>query len=266
MKPGAIASKRTSTRRHWEEFWDQKQAIHEVYDNAERIVAQIKHVAGDLTGKQVLEVGAGSGRDSLMLAQAGAKVTVLDYADNSLRIIQHVFQAAPDRVALIKGDAFDLPLKSESFDVVFHQGLLEHFTDPLPILEENYRVLKSGGLLLVDVPQKFHIYTAIKHLLIATNRWFAGWETEFTMPGLMRLVQRAGFQIQHRYGEWMQPSLAYRICREILLALKIKLPRYPRGLPLIHEIRTGLHRRLMTHPLTFYTGLDIGVIGSKTKS
>jgi ubiquinone/menaquinone biosynthesis C-methylase UbiE len=201
-----------------------------------------------------------------MLAQAGAHVTVLDYADNSLHIIQNVFQASPDSVALIKGDAFELPIKSETFDIVFHQGLLEHFTDPQPILEENYRVLKSGGLLLVDVPQKYHIYTAIKHLLIASNRWFAGWETEFTMSELMGMVQRAGFQIQHRYGEWMRPSLAYRICREILLSLKIKLPRYPRGLPLIHELRTWWHRHMMTHPLTFYTGLDIGVIGIKMKS
>jgi hypothetical protein len=37
-------------------------------------------------------------------------------------------------------------------------------------------VIKKGGFALADVPQRYHLYTAVKHLLIRLNKWFCGWE------------------------------------------------------------------------------------------
>jgi len=256
-------NKRISTRQHWEAFWQRKHEVQKVYDNSERIVGHIRSIINDLNGKKILEVGAGTGRDSFLLAEAGAEVTVLDYADNSLLIIKKILHDAPVKLDLIKGDAFQLPFKTNSFDLVFHQGLLEHFEDPQPILNENFRILKTNGLLLVDVPQKYHFYTLIKKILIALNRWFAGWETEFTISQLQNKVSSAGFVIIQRYGEWMHPSLCYRIGRELLLKVNIELPLYPRGLPLIRRWRTQLREKLRTSKFAFYTGLDIGIVGRK---
>ncbi len=258
--------KRTSTKQHWENFWQEKSNLHEVYDNAERLTSQIKRVSAPLSGKKILEVGAGTGRDSLILCDEGAEVTVLDYADNSLLLMKQLFSSRVQKVELIKGDAFHLPIKNNYFDLVFHQGLLEHFKDPQPILNENFRVLKPGGLVLVDVPQKYHVYTLIKHILIALNKWFAGWETEFTIYELEQRVKTAGFEIIKSYGEWMQPSLFYRICREIGLKAGIKLPRYPGGIPLIHDWRLKIRKKLVTSKIALYTGLDIGVVGVKKES
>jgi ubiquinone/menaquinone biosynthesis C-methylase UbiE len=257
------AEKRISTKQHWEDFWERKDNINEVYDNSDRIINQVKSLATPLAGKKILEVGAGTGRDSLILCDAGAEVTVLDYADNSLLLMKQLFSSNVQNVELIKGDAFHLPIKDNYFDLVFHQGLLEHFKDPQPILNENFRILKPGGLILVDVPQKYHIYTIIKHILIALNKWFAGWETEFTIQELEHKVKSAGFEIVKSYGEWMQPGLFYRICREAGLKAGIKLPRYPGGIPLIHPWRLKIRKRLLNSKIALYTGLDIGVVGVK---
>jgi ubiquinone/menaquinone biosynthesis C-methylase UbiE len=256
-------NKRVSTRHHWEEFWQRKQNVQKVYDNSERIVSHIRDIIDDLNGKKILEVGAGTGRDSFLLAEAGAEVTVLDYADNSLFIIKNILHDTPVKLDLIKGDAFQLPFKANSFDLVFHQGLLEHFEEPQLILNENFRILKNNGLLLVDVPQKYHVYTIIKKLLIALNRWFAGWETEFTVSQLQTKISSAGFLIVQCYGEWMRPSLFYRIGRELLLKVNIELPLYPGGLPVIHHWRTQLREKLKSSKLALYTGLDIGIVGRK---
>ena len=43
--------------------------------------------------------------------------------------------------------------------------------------------------MVVDVPQTFHLYTLMKQILIALNRWFAGWETQFTPGELERLLR-----------------------------------------------------------------------------
>ena len=67
---------RESRREHWEAFWAETSRIslEDVYDNGGRILREIfsqLRPDGDLTGLRVLEVGAGSGRDSLALSDAG---------------------------------------------------------------------------------------------------------------------------------------------------------------------------------------------------
>jgi len=249
----------------WEQFWEKKGELSKVYSPSSRIIDNLTSVTV-LKGKRILEVGAGTGRTSYELAQAGAQVIVLDYAENSVRMVQEIFSNINKDVEIIQADAFHLPFKEGTLDIVFHQGLLEHFKTPQPLLQENYRVLRDGGLALVDVPQRFHIYTAIKHVMIWLNAWFAGWETEFSIGELKRLMQNAGFQITYFYGEWMRPSLLYRMVREVLLKIGITSPLHPKGLKLLQKIRLALRNAFMKFPLAIYTYLDIGVIGCKSKA
>jgi ubiquinone/menaquinone biosynthesis C-methylase UbiE len=250
------------TSRVWERFWREKKEIAQVYSNAERVVQQIL-ATGNLSGKLIMEIGAGSGRDGFKLIDAGAKVIMLDYAQASLHVIKTLAQESGKHVWLVRGDAFHLPFKQDALDLVFHQGLLEHFADPRGIVTENYRVLKPGGFALADVPQRYHFYTVAKHLLIWLNKWFAGWETEFSRRQLENLFSRAGFEIHHVYGDWMRPSFAYRLLRELAKKAGIKLPLYPKCLPLLSRWRNALRRRFQRSSLAFYTFMDIGVIGMK---
>ena len=250
------------TKQVWEQFWDEKKQVEEVYSNSDRIIRQLEAL-GELSGKYIMEVGAGTGRDGFRLVDAGARVILLDYADNSLRVMKNLAEKAGKDVLLIKGDAFHLPFKTDSLDIVFHQGLLEHFTNPQDILAENYRVLKRGGLALADVPQKYHPYTVVKHILIWLKKWFAGWETEFSRKQLEGLFRQVGFGIHSVYGDWMRPSFVYRVLREILKKIKIRLPLYPRGLPVLRDIRAKIRAAFRKTALAFYTFMDIGVIGKK---
>ena len=255
-------SNKSSTRNHWEKFWDEKKEINQVYSTGDRIFSNLKSVT-ELKNKKILEVGAGSGRDSFQLAHEDADVFVLDYSPNAFNIINKLNEDSKIKVKCIQADGLQMPIPDKSFDIVFHQGLLEHFRDPLPLLLENYRILKPGGLLLVDVPQRYHIYTAIKHFLILINKWFAGWETEFSIKQLNQIMKNAGFETKKEYGNWMRPSLFYRIFREVLLKIKIKLPLYPKGFKYTRQLRDVLRNKFSTKKWAFYTFLDIGIIGQK---
>jgi len=246
----------------WEKFWDEKKEIEDVYSNSDRIIRQLESLE-DVRGKYIMEIGAGSGRDGFRLVDAGAKVFLLDYASSSLQVMKELSKKYDKQVFLVKGDAFHLPVKTDRLDVVFHQGLLEHFTNPQDILAENYRVLKPGGFALADVPQKYHPYTVVKHILIWLNKWFAGWETEFSRRHLERLFQDVGFRIHTVYGDWMRPSFFYRALREVLKKIGIKLPLYPKGIPILRDIRRVLRQWFKKSALSFYTYMDIGVIGKK---
>ncbi|MEE4311437.1 MAG: class I SAM-dependent methyltransferase [candidate division KSB1 bacterium] len=253
---------RASTLKNWENYWEQKQEVEDVYSNIDRIIDQISAIT-DLKSKKVMEIGAGTGRDSFPFLQQGAEVYVLDYSPAAMRIISRLNAENTAKVNAILGDAFTIPVADNSMDIVFHQGLLEHFKDPLTLLKENVRVLKPGGLLLVDVPQKYHYYTVIKHILIALGKWFAGWETQFSIHELKNLAEQSGVQVISQYGSWKRPSLIYRIVREILLKIGIKLPLYPKGLRLIRSVRDKLRDKMSKQRWAYYTFLDIGIVARK---
>lgn len=106
----------------------------------------------------LLEVGCGSAKLSALLAQNGLKITGVDRSPNALRVARNNMATLGVAGTLVQGDAFFLPFGSHTFDVVISTGLLEHFRDPLPIVAEMKRVLKSGGLFFSDIaPLKFSL-------------------------------------------------------------------------------------------------------------
>jgi SAM-dependent methyltransferase len=227
-----------------------------VGDLAAELASQV-----DLKGARVLEVGAGSGRDSLRLAERGAEVTVLDYSPSALKVVST--HDRENRLHLLRGDALALPFPTGSFDIVFHQGLLEHFRDPHPLLAENARVLAPGGLLLVDVPQRWHIYTLIKRVLIAADRWFAGWECSFSARELEGLLREVGLSPSLTYADWPVPGLAYRISRKLLIPIGLRLPASPRPLPLVGALMKSCRAHLRYRRLGHYTAMVIGCMAKK---
>ncbi len=256
-----------SRREHWETLWQEKKKnVQEVYSNEDRILRQLLRVC-DLRGKHVLEVGAGTGRDSFSLIAHGAHVVQLDYSVNSLQILKGLSEELHVQSDIVGGDTFQLPFRDGTFDVVFHQGLLEHFRHPqaLALLRENIRVLKQGGYLLVDVPQRYHLYTVVKHILIAVDKWFAGWERSFSMPELRSLLQSLGLSTVHAYGDWMYPSLLYRSFREVLKKTGVVLPLNPQPVKFLTRLRIDLRQSMLMTSLPLYTGISIGVIGKKTQ-
>jgi ubiquinone/menaquinone biosynthesis C-methylase UbiE len=255
---------RQSTKSNWESFWKSRTDVHEVYSNVDRILRNLSAVT-NVEGKHVLEVGAGTGRDSFGLVKLGAEVVQLDYVESSLAIIRTLSRQEGIRVHIVQGDAFSLPFPDSTFDVVFHQGLLEHFReeDAGNLLSENVRVLKQGGFLLVDVPQRYHIYTIIKHVLIFFHRWFAGWEREFSVRELEQVLRGHGLTLVQSYGDWMYPSLFYRMIRELLKKVGVKLPMYPQVGGVLTRLRTRIREQVSHRKLALYTSISIGVIGRK---
>ncbi|MBD3278380.1 MAG: methyltransferase domain-containing protein [Candidatus Aegiribacteria sp.] len=255
-------SKKISQRKHWDDFWRRDRRLDEIYDNGGRILEEINRRM-DVSGKIVMEVGAATARDSAALAAEGATAVALDYSPEALKLARKAAEDADAPLLLVCGDAFALPFREGSFDLVFHQGVLEHFREPLPLLKENVRVLREGGEVLVDVPQTCHVYTVIKKILIAMDAWFAGWETQFTPGGLSRLLKKAGFQPVYTYGRFFSPTLAYRIFRELLLKIGWKLPMYPVLVPSLHRLRGMLRKAVERSFLGPRLGCVIGTFAKK---
>lgn len=253
---------RDSERRHWDRFWQRDRDLDEIYDNDGRIAGETL-LRMDVRDRLVMEVGAATARDSVQLAGSGAVAVALDYSMEALRLAREAASRAGVPLITVCGDALALPFRSGSFDLVFHQGVLEHFRDPSLLLRENARVLKTGGTLLVDVPQTLHPYTLVKKILIAIDAWFAGWETQFTRKGLGSLLAGSGLRPFGVYARYFSPSLAYRMLREILLRTGLRLPLRPVLCPPLHRLRARVRRAVELSPVGPLTGCVIGVFARK---
>ncbi len=259
---------RESTKDHWQDFWEEADGLEldDVYGTDGRLVREILAL-GDPNGRRILEVGAGTGRDAVALAKAGAQVCTIDYVVGSLGLTVKASRLAGVRLEPVGGDGTRMPFADGTFDVVFHQGLLEHFRDTGPLLRENVRVLKPGGRLVVDVPQKYHYYTLGKQILIRLGKWFAGWETQFSPGELESVVTAHDVRVERTYGDWMVPGLWYRALRKTLLTRSgLRLPMFPDPLPPLSRLAAAWRDWFSRRRLSLYTTPTIGVVARKPGS
>ncbi|MBX2808792.1 MAG: class I SAM-dependent methyltransferase [Cellvibrionaceae bacterium] len=100
------------------------------------------------TPARVLEVGCGRGSMSSHFCERGWRCSLLDYSQSVLDIAKTIFRTNGHQAEFISGDARALPFADNSFDITVSIGLLEHFENVDDIINEQYRVLKPGGVFL----------------------------------------------------------------------------------------------------------------------
>jgi len=100
-------------------------------------------------GKRLLEIGCGMGTDLLQFARGGADCTGIDLTPRSVEITRHRFAlyGAPGTFMISDGER--LPFRSETFDVVYSNGVLHHTPDTPGAIREVHRVLRPRGIAKV---------------------------------------------------------------------------------------------------------------------
>ncbi len=146
----------------------------------------------------VVEVGSGLGVDAVEISRSDRSVIALDLSREALRLMKS--KTVGLSVFPVLADAMALPFKDNSVDLIFHQGVMEHFRDLGSFLAQQKKVLKTGGFLIADVPQMFTLYTIRKRWAIFRNKWFAGWETQYSPGQLRRMLSNNGFHVKEIYG------------------------------------------------------------------
>ena len=97
-------------------------------------------------GARLLEVGCGMGTDLLQFARGGARCTGIDLTPRSIEITRHRFKLYGTDGDFMLSDGEHLPFRSESFDVVYSNGVLHHTPDTAGSIREVHRVLRRGGI------------------------------------------------------------------------------------------------------------------------
>lgn len=189
----------------WDRFWKRKDQAF-VTNNA-LLNCINKIMGGDINGKKLLEVGCGKASDSIALAKMGAACYVLDFSNSALSVSGNLAEGQEVTIISVMADAKTLPFRNNSFDLVFSQGLIEHYQPPDVLLSEQKRVVKPGGFVLIDVPQLISLQAISKRMLMRINRWPFGWERDYTESQIKRLLKNLGLEFVTSYGWGFGPTL-----------------------------------------------------------
>lgn len=112
----------------------------------------------------ILEIGAGSGRSHQNHFDLRGKVARYVGVDVDPGVLTNPFLDESHQAS-----AESLPFPDNTFDLVFHSYVAEHFAAPLSCNREIARALKPGGFLLFQTPSRYYYPSVIARM---TPQWF----------------------------------------------------------------------------------------------
>lgn len=172
----------------------------------------------NLKGKRILDLGCGNGCYTTELTRRAESVCGVDIQIQNLK----AFRTPIPRMQAA-GEC--LPFANESFDAVTLIEVLEHTHCDSKVLDECFRVLRPGGLLVLFVPNKLYPFEShpchIGGASIGPNIPLVSWFPEslrkylcdariYTRRKLFAMAERTGFQI-HRTGYILPPLDSLRV-------------------------------------------------------
>ncbi len=119
----------------WDKVYKKGAQWEEQPEDSKRLLPYLKK------GDNVLDLGCGSGRESIFLAKQGFKVWGIDISKEAIKKAQ----AKAEKVNFQIGNANEIPFENEFFNAVY-SGWVLHFIPLEKPAKEIYRVLKKGGV------------------------------------------------------------------------------------------------------------------------
>ena len=167
----------------------------EGYDNQANLKILLSHI-GQPRKKRIIEVGCGSGLISLALGKLGAECAILDISSVALKgAIDGFLKSGLSEPECYNEDALSNSVPSNSFDVTWNGGVIEHFYDNGKelLLKEMYRMTKPGGKVIILVPNAWCLPFKIVQIWKKFRKdWAYGYEDDMSPRRLRKMCIRLG--------------------------------------------------------------------------
>jgi len=146
----------------WEKFWEYQQierrGEYQVHHSKLNFISKIirRHLS---IGGKVLDVGFSDGYLLQVLAKNNYNLFGIDISVKNIAITAKELGAKGISVKLVQSESKKMPFVDDFFDLVFLGDILEHLdnNDLALTLQEVYRVLRSGGRIIITTPYRQNI-------------------------------------------------------------------------------------------------------------
>jgi SAM-dependent methyltransferase len=168
-------------------------ALHQAHVGGDHFidVASRRHALAELgqwlpgTGGVILEVGCSGGYflADLVAARPGDEIIGADYTRAALERLGQRLTNVP----LLQFDLTQCPLPDASVDAVVLLNVLEHIEDDGRAVAQLHRILRPGGVMIIEVPAGSSLYDVYDSHLMHFRR--------YDMPKLLALLRGGGFEV-----------------------------------------------------------------------
>lgn len=181
---------------------------------------------GPVADTRVLDIAAGTGRFSLLLADRGADVVSVDISSAMLqqaRSKEHRLDPT-GTIAFLRGDASSLPFPDDAFDTVIAMRFFHLVDSPVAFLRELGRVAKTR--VVFDTFNSYSLRSIYNWALpmgshLATRREVTGW------------IDRTSLELEFAEHDWVLPYGFYRAVpltlARLIRPIDARLVRLPLG-------------------------------------
>ncbi|MBN2474457.1 MAG: class I SAM-dependent methyltransferase [Pirellulales bacterium] len=200
-------SRHTQTRLQHIENWDTEFEI---------VAGHVRRTASEEQTLNILEAGCGCAWD-LDLQDVPYKLTGVDVDEDALRIRT---EQRKDLDVAVVGDLRTVELAESHYDVIYNSYVLEHIPDAERVLDNFWRWLKPGGLLVLRVPDRNSVYGFLTRITplwvhILYKRFVVGfreagqpgvgpfptvYDRVVSRGGIRRWCRRRGLAVRAEYG------------------------------------------------------------------
>lgn len=140
----------------YSKYWHSRQ-----YEHKAELLALAKLLPK--SGQSLIDLGGGYGRLMEDYSSRFTKNVILDYSENLLQMGRiRTESAGIKNVEFVKGNIYEVPFENESFDAALMIRVLHHLLKPQKALSEAARVLKPGGVLILEFANKIHLKARLK--------------------------------------------------------------------------------------------------------
>lgn len=132
---------------------------------------ELKMYINLLSGKEVLDLGIGQGRNSIPLANLGFNVTGVDYSTKCLEMCKNTC----DKLNLVQSDIRTFPIEKNKYDLILSRCVLHflHKNDSYQIINNIKTNIKNNGLVYIHVfsieDPRYHKHTNSPNFEILDN-------------------------------------------------------------------------------------------------
>jgi len=205
----------------WDKKWEGQIDINSQKELNSRFTQEayycLKNFIDDRKDKIILEAGCGTGRFCCLIAKNSfnSKVIGMDLSINSLKIANYLkeYLKIPN-VSFETGNLFQIPYPDNYFDVVFNEGVIEHYNlnnkfTYIDAIKEMIRITKKNGKIIIAVPNWYNFsHTIYKWILNKLGKNFVyGYEKSFKHFELKKIfsdlnleeIEFSGFYPSHGF-------------------------------------------------------------------
>ena len=157
--------------------------------------------------RPILEVAAGTGRFSLMLAKMGYSIIVIDSSNEMLLQIKREAEVQDLNILCVQGDAFNLPFSSQAFHSVISIRFVWHFSNYVDLVSELARVARRN--LIFDHMNIYSVGFITAYL--ANKVFYRTLHTQLsTKRKIERLIKSLGLETLAWKQAFFWPYIFYR--------------------------------------------------------